>query len=345
MRPDHAGSRSQRRILVCADDFGHSHETSRVILDLLDRGKLNGTSCLVEGGAWVGLGGVLRQLANARPAVAVGLHLNLTERFVQHAPGSLGPPNRVTLARLLMTPGSGRDNALYQRLAAQWDLFVRYFGREPDFVDGHQHVHLAPSVRKPLMHLLATKNFSGWIRQCRTSSNRLSPKRMLLDRLSRQFERKAIGYDAAFNPGFGGLRRFDEAERVTTIWHTDLAAMPTDGVLMVHPGADASGCLADPLGRFRLQEARLLAGDAMREALEASGFSLDQPTTKPATELNSATQRPASLTAMDVIDGGAGENTWDILEQQGAPPAFGFEPQRPGLPNRPHGWRFGVPPS
>jgi predicted glycoside hydrolase/deacetylase ChbG (UPF0249 family) len=302
MISDYGASQSQRRILVCADDFAHSRETSQVILDLLDRGKLNGTSCLAESGAWVELGGVLRQLARARPSLAVGLHLNLTERFAQQAPGSLGPPNRVALARLLMTPGRGRGMALYQRFAAQWDLFVRYFGRPPDFVDGHQHVHLAPAARRPLMRLLATKSFSGWIRQCRTNSNRFIPKRMLLDRLSRRFERKTIGYDFSFNSGFGGLRRFDEGEGVTTIWRTDLAAMPTDGVLMVHPGADVSGCLTDPIGRFRVQEARLLAGGVMQEALDEFGFLLDRP-----------------------------------LGRHGAPPACGLQQQRPEQPNVAHG--------
>ena len=274
MTADHAGSRSQRRILICADDFGHSSETSQVILDLLSRGKINATSCLVESGAWATLGGQLRQIARASPAVAVGLHLNLTERFAQDALGSLSPPDLIRLTRLLMLPIGGRNNDLYMRMASQWDLFVRYFGREPDFVDGHQHVHLSPAAWKPLMRLLAEKRFGGWIRQCRTSSDRASPKQMLLNRLSSQFKRKALKHGFAFNAGFGGLRRFGEAENIATIWQTDLAAMPENGVLMVHPGADVNA--ADPIGRYRVQEARLLAGNWMQETLDASGFSLDR---------------------------------------------------------------------
>jgi chitin disaccharide deacetylase len=272
MTANHAGPRSQRQIFICADDFGHSRETSQVILDLLSRGKINATSCLVESGAWTTLGGQLRQIADARPSVAVGLHLNLTERFAQHASGSLNPPDLIRLTRLLMPPICGRNNHLYVRMASQWDLFVRCFGRDPDFVDGHQHVHLSPAGRKPLMRLLAEKRFSGWIRQCRTSSDRTSPKQMLLNRLSCQFQREALKHGFAFNAGFGGLRRFGEAENIATIWQTDLAAMPENGVLMVHPGADVNA--ADPIGRYRVQEARLLAGDWMQETLDANGFSL-----------------------------------------------------------------------
>jgi predicted glycoside hydrolase/deacetylase ChbG (UPF0249 family) len=274
MTADRAGSRSQRRILICADDFGHSSETSQVILDLLSRGKINATSCLVESGAWATLGGQLRQIARTRPAVAVGLHLNLTERFAQDALGSLSPPDLIRLTRLLMLPIGGRNNDLYMRMASQWDLFVRYFGREPDFVDGHQHVHLSSAAWRPLMRLLAEKRFGGWIRQCRTSSDRASPKQMLLNRLSSQFKRKALKHGFALNAGFGGLRRFGEAENIATIWQTDLAAMPENGVLMVHPGADVNA--ADPIGRYRVQEARLLAGNWMQETLDASGFSLDR---------------------------------------------------------------------
>ena len=49
--------------------------------------------------------------------------------------------------------------------------------------------------------------------------------------------------------------------------------MPENGVLMVHPGADVNA--ADPIGRYRVQEARLLAGNWMQETLDASGFSPD----------------------------------------------------------------------
>ena len=125
------------------------------------------------------------------------------------------------------------------------------------------------------MHLLAEKRFGGWIRQCRTSSDRTSPKQMLLNRLSGQFKRNALKHGFAFNPGFGGLRRFGEAEDIAAIWRTDLAAMPEHGVLMVHPGADVNA--ADPIGRYRVQEARLLESDWMQETLDASGFSLNGP--------------------------------------------------------------------
>jgi chitin disaccharide deacetylase len=275
MTANHAGARPQRRILICADDFGHSRETSHVILDLLSRGKINATSCLVESGAWATLGGQLRQIADARNSVAVGLHLNLTERFAQDAFGSLSPPDLIRLTRLLMLPIGGRNNNIYVRMASQWDLFVRYFGREPDFVDGHQHVHLSPAAWQPLMRLLAERRFGGWIRQCRTSSDRTSPKQMLLNRLSGQFKRNALKHGFAFNAGFGGLRRFGEAEDIAAIWRTDLAAMPEHGVLMVHPGADVNA--ADPIGRYRVQEARLLESDWMQETLDASGFSLNGP--------------------------------------------------------------------
>jgi predicted glycoside hydrolase/deacetylase ChbG (UPF0249 family) len=273
MTANHAGTRPQRRILICADDFGHSPETSHVILHLLNRGKINATSCLVESGAWATLGGQLRQIADARPSATVGLHLNLTERFAQDAPGSLSPPDLIRLTRLLMLPIGGRNNSLYMRMVSQWDLFIRYFGREPDFVDGHQHVHLSPAAWRPLMRLMVEKRFGGWIRQCRTSSDRASPKQMLLSRLSDRFQRKSRQHGFTFNAGFGGLRRFGEAENIATIWRADLASMPENGVLMVHPGADAGA--ADPIGRYRAQEARLLDSNWMQETLDASGFSLD----------------------------------------------------------------------
>src|SRR5579863_2182662 len=80
------------RIVVCADDYGASPATSAVIRGLMERGRVDATTCLTESAAWVDEAGALGDLARARPTVQVGLHLNLTERLAGVAdPGLIAP--------------------------------------------------------------------------------------------------------------------------------------------------------------------------------------------------------------------------------------------------------------
>ena len=38
-----------------------------------------------------------------------------------------------------------------REVRAQFEAFADAFGRPPDFVDGHQHVHLFPQVREAVL--------------------------------------------------------------------------------------------------------------------------------------------------------------------------------------------------
>ncbi len=52
-------------------------------------------------------------------------------------------------------------------IEAQIDAFEQATGRRPDFIDGHQHVHGLPGVRKALIAVLAARYAKGtqpWLR-------------------------------------------------------------------------------------------------------------------------------------------------------------------------------------
>lgn len=60
-----------------------------------------------------------------------------------------------------------------QCIEEQWDLFVSVLGKQPDFIDGHQHIHQFPFIRDILLQLLKKKKFTGWIRNLQQSINPL----------------------------------------------------------------------------------------------------------------------------------------------------------------------------
>jgi predicted glycoside hydrolase/deacetylase ChbG (UPF0249 family) len=243
-------------VVICADDYGRDGASGEVIRGLLADRRINATTCLVEAETWPVEAARLRMLVEMRPGLGAGLHLNLTERLANCAdPGLIAPIERHVIGAFALAR-RGYEDAVHFAFRRQWDLFTEEFGRPPDFIDGHEHVHLFPAPRRALFRLAAETGFAGWTRQCRTSSRRTGLKRLILDRFSAPFLREAASRGVATNPGFGGLRRFSPDEDVAALWRIDLAAMDDGGLLMVHPGAGSP----DRAGRCREQEMRLLAG-------------------------------------------------------------------------------------
>ena len=140
---------SQRRIAVCADDFGLSAAACRSILALGASGAITATSCAVDGPA---MAEYARELCSLRPRLAVGLHLNLTENPNFAANQSLPRWIAATYLR------RGAPGALLRaELRRQLDRFEELFGAAPDFVDGHEHVHQLPVLRDLLLDELSLR--------------------------------------------------------------------------------------------------------------------------------------------------------------------------------------------
>ena len=120
-------------IVLCADDYGIAPGVGRAIRDLLDRHHLSATSCMVVSPDFGAEGPLLAPYAERAD---VGLHLTLT----QDQP----------LGRLMLAAYSRKldSRAIAAEVERQIARFTQVVGRAPDFIDGHQHVHLLPGVRE-----------------------------------------------------------------------------------------------------------------------------------------------------------------------------------------------------
>ncbi len=92
-----------------------------------------------------------------------------------------------------------------------------HFGRAPDFVDGHQHVHILPGVRLWLFDALESRGLKGniWLRD---SGDRLSAvlarrievkKALAVNWLARGFAALAKSRGFQINQGFAGYSGFN----------------------------------------------------------------------------------------------------------------------------------------
>jgi len=146
--------------IICADDFGISAGINRAIVDLAAQGRLSAVSCMSAGQAWAEGAAALKPLCDK---VAVGLHVTFT--YLTPLTKELGerhPPEKTTIIKSWLRC---LDAALIEKeIRAQFVKFIEVWGAPPDFIDGHQHVHVLPVIRDILLRLRVEYAPKAWMR-------------------------------------------------------------------------------------------------------------------------------------------------------------------------------------
>jgi predicted glycoside hydrolase/deacetylase ChbG (UPF0249 family) len=273
-----------RPIWLCADDYGISPSVDIAIRDLVVRGRLNATSVLVAAPSFDRSQACsLDALNRCRPRVSIGLHLALTAPFRPLSKGfkPLSRDRFTTLPATLRLALMRRLDraALKAEVAAQMEAFAGAFGRPPDFIDGHQHVHLFPQIGEAVLEVVQATAPNAWLRQCGRSvamRARLADRKgLLLDILSHRLRRRSAALGMRTNPAFAGTYRFDERASFAALFPRFLDRLPAGSVVMCHPGfVDDELQRLDPLTYLREREYAYLASDAFPAALAAKGLAL-----------------------------------------------------------------------
>src|SRR6266566_154064 len=265
-----------RKIWLCADDYAIAPAVDAAIRDLLTRGRLNATSVMAVAPSFSSEAPPLAALIAERRA-AIGLHLTLTGPFrpltafrplCERAFPPLAAMARLAFLRQL------DKTALAREIEAQLAQFAVAFGRAPDFVDGHQHVHLFPQIREETLAAVKRAAPAAWVRQCGSAL----PLRILLQDfktlalsvLSRGFRRRAAALGLKTNPAFAGVYDLDPETDFAALFPRFLEGLPEGGLVMCHPGhVDAELRGLDPLTDLRETDYRYFAGDVFPRALAA----------------------------------------------------------------------------
>jgi chitin disaccharide deacetylase len=252
-----------RQIWLCADDYGLSPSVNAGIRELIAQGRLNATSVMVAAPHF-GKDEVrtLESLNGRKKRAAIGLHVTLTGPFKPLSEGfaPLRDGKFLPLAEMTRTAVARRlkPEALVNEITAQLRAFVAVFNRLPDFVDGHQHVHLFPQVRDAFVKVVAELAPNAWVRQCgrANSLRRLHDRKALvLDILSVAFRRRAERQGLITNPAFAGTYDFKPKAKFAKIFPRFLTGLPDGGLIMCHPGfVDAELRRLDTLTDLRERE-------------------------------------------------------------------------------------------
>jgi chitin disaccharide deacetylase len=271
-----AGDRP-RRIWLCADDYGIAPAVNAAIRELLLRGRLNATSVMVVAPSWSrSEASLLANLGAAGRLRAVGLHLTLTGPF-RPLTGSFKPlcgsVFRPLTDMILLSLIRRLDRpALAAEITAQLAAFSAAFGRAPEFVDGHQHVHLLPQVRDEVLAAVKTAAPKAWLRQCgsvRPVFDQLKDRKgLLLSWFSGALRRQAKAQSLAVNPAFAGSYALRPDTDFARLFPRFLDRLPDGGLIMCHPGqVDDELKRLDSLTDLRETEYRYFASEAFVELL------------------------------------------------------------------------------
>lgn len=272
----------ERRIVLCADDYGLSFGVNAAIRELLARGRLNATSVMVVAPAFQRAETfALTALREHGARFEIGLHLTLTTPFrplsKNYRPTRDGafPPVSLKLIGSLLTVLN--PEALAAEAEAQLNAFFAAFGRPPDFVDGHQHVQLFPQIAEAILPVVKDRAPNAWMRQCGSAvgTRWRDPKGKLINRLSRGFRAAARSHGISTNSAFAGTYTFRPNARYDDIFPHFLTKLPNDALVMCHPGfVDEALRRQDRLTVLREREYAFFASEAFPRLLAARGVTL-----------------------------------------------------------------------
>jgi len=256
------------RIAICGDDFGMNDAVDRGMVELAGAGRLGGVGCLTQGPSFARRAGELGRLD-----VELGVHLDLADAV----PGAGALPALVARCYL----GAVDRERVRQALRAQFDAFERTFGRAPDYVDGHRHIHQLPQVRDSLFELLQRRyaNDPPALRCTRPGVLAGTPWRhrakagVIAALGARPCAAAAAARGWTMNRRMLGVYDFRGGERTYLRLLQGWLRRAREGdLLLCHPAAFAQE--GDALGAQRLAEFRVLASDALPLLLETYGLRI-----------------------------------------------------------------------
>jgi predicted glycoside hydrolase/deacetylase ChbG (UPF0249 family) len=265
---------SEKKIVVCADDYGMSTAVNQAVLQLAQMGRLNATSCLVDGPAFAQGAPALKH-----SGIQMGLHLNFTEKLAA-TQGIYKPLGQLVRACWLRSLPRAQVN---RQINQQLDRFEQLLQCAPQFVDGHQHVHQFPVIRTELLAVLRQRygRQTPWLRStCAGALGGLAFMQRLKAGVvqtlgARHFRRLAVRQGFTMNDGFFGVYDFRGGQaaylRYLRCW---LGNARQGDLLMCHPAAMLEP--ADALATQRLAEYEVLGSQAMVALLLQTGVVLKE---------------------------------------------------------------------
>jgi predicted glycoside hydrolase/deacetylase ChbG (UPF0249 family) len=249
--------------LLIADDYALTEGVSRAIIELLAAHRLSGTGAMTNQPGWPE---AARALHLYRGQAELGLHLTLTlgrplGAMPGIAPDGLLPDFKSFLKAALL--GQLSKPEIMAEILCQIAEFERQMGFLPDFIDGHQHVHVLPTVRSALFEAVE-RHRAGWRPWLRLPADHFGAilargvsvgKSLVIAALAQGFENAAKKKGFRLNDTFSGVSDFDPDSAFGAAFRRYVMVSGQRHLVMCHPGhSDAALAKLDPVTVARDRE-------------------------------------------------------------------------------------------
>jgi predicted glycoside hydrolase/deacetylase ChbG (UPF0249 family) len=270
---------SSGRFVLTADDYAMTPAVTRGILAVLEAGRISATGAMTNRPFWREAS---RALSAFEGRADLGVHVNLT--CGTPLTGAVGLASGGTLPKLGSLLLRGMAGllplaAIEAEIDAQLTAFEDAMGRMPDFIDGHQHVHAMPGVRRAFAAVLARRypREKPYIRDATDNlaairaRGKHARKAVIVANLARPFGKRMGELGFALNQGFAGFSAFDPRQDYGADFPGYLVAPGKAHLVMCHPGEiDDELRSLDPATDSRPKEIAYLLSDRFTEACAAA---------------------------------------------------------------------------
>lgn len=245
-----------KQFILCADDYALNPQVNAGILKLLEAQRLSAVSCMVLSPHWTQAAQLLKPFHSK---VDVGLHFDLTEFFqIEGRPYSLKE-------WILLSHYHKFLKKIYfdykAELLRQLDFFIDAMGVFPDFIDGHQHIHVLPGIRQVLCQFLSEiqTQYKAYIRIPGNTylNDLLSPfgtKKLVINFLGALKTKKLARHlHLLHNESFAGIYDLKAHHSYRKLFQSFVKSIRHKGMIMCHP-AEFAVNPNDPIYEARWNE-------------------------------------------------------------------------------------------
>lgn len=246
-----------KRLILCADDYALSPGVDKGIRTLVTAKRLSAVSCITNSPYWPEAAEKLKLLS---ADIQVGLHVNLTTTFETPAT----PLWRIIGDCVLGLLDKKQSSWEFNR---QLELFEYFWGKKPDFVDGHQHVHIFPTIRTIIIRALSERYSDGnrpWLRQINPSltGHDALLKALLLRVLGVGFSRAARQANLQLSGNFYGLYSLSSSANFPAMLTSWMQAASDQSLIMCHPAMKESKLAEKDIDQARISEFQYLISES-----------------------------------------------------------------------------------
>ena len=244
---------------------------NKAILALSQQKRLSATSCMTN---MPDLIDSAKELKLLHGQLDIGLHFNLTEGQALTSMSLMSLPAWLAKSHLRLV----NFDFIYQELTAQYNRFIDVFGFMPSHIDGHQHVHHFPVVRKALIQFVIDKKLMDklYIRYVNpdvkfSHINNWFKAQIIRHTGAQNLHKKLHQNNIKHNTSFAGIYNFSELKDYRNQFLSYINEVDNNGLIMCHPGLMDE---TDRIAQHRCKEFEYFSSDLFLEDMHRLQFRL-----------------------------------------------------------------------